>query len=150
MRWWLEELRKGRSPYDPDFVAIMRSHGYDPGEKTRAEVARDASEFLRHRIESLRAPRGASTQEQMPHAVLTLCFVQGWKSAHAGKQLGMSERQMSRERTRAIRLLRDTLTSFPGDAPTVREPMTWSELVEQLNRIEAAVAQIAGREHAQV
>lgn len=143
VRFWLEELRKGRTPYDPEFVAVMRSHGYVPGDKTRAEVARDAAEFLRHRIESLRAPRGASTSEQMPHAVLTLCWVQGWKSAHAAKQLGMSERQMSRERTRAIRLLRDALTGFPDDAPTVHEPTTWAELVAQLNRIETTVAQIA-------
>lgn len=143
VRFWLEELRKGRTPYDPEFVSIMRSHGYDPGDKTRAEMARDAAEFLRHRIESLRAPRGASPNEQMPHAVLTLCWVEGWKSTHAAKRLGMSERQMSRERSRAVRLLRDALTGFPEDAPTVHEPLTWAELVAQLQRIETAVGQIA-------
>lgn len=142
-RSWLENLRKGRTPYDPAFVAIMRGHGYASTGKTRAEVALEASEFLRERIESLRGPRGGSISERLPYRVLEVSFIQGWKLRHAAKQLGMSERQLSRERTRAIRLLRDALTAFPADAPDIEtEPTTWADLVEQLARIEATVAQI--------
>ena len=144
IRTWLDRLAKGRIVYDPELVAVMRAHGYTAEGKTRAEVAADAAQFLRDKIETLRAPRGASTRQQMPHAVLTLCFVVGWKGEHAAKRLHTSERQMSRERTRAIGLLRDALTTFPPDAPTAEtEPMTWAELVAQLNRIETTVSQIA-------
>lgn len=144
MRWWLEQLRKGRTPYDPEFLSVMRAHGYSAQGKTRAEVASDAAEFLREKIESLRPPRGASTQAQMPHCVLTLCWVQAWKSTHAAKHIGVSERQMSRERSRAIRLLRDTLTAFPEGAPAaVADASTWTELVAQLERIETAVLEVA-------
>ena len=137
-------MAKGRVVYDPELVALMRGHGYSATGKTRAEVAADAAQFLRDKIETLRAPRGASTRHQMPHAVLTLCFVEGWKGEHAAKRLHMSERQTSRERTRAVGLLRDALTTFPADAPTAdTEPTTWAELVAQLNRIETTVTQIA-------
>ena len=144
IRCWLENLRKGRTPYDPELVAIMRGHGYVSKGKTRAEVALEAAEFLRQQIESLRAPRGATRHEQMPHAVLVLSFLEGWKLAHAAKRLNISERQMSRERTRAIALLRDALTAFPADAPDIEtEPTTWAELVAQLERIETAVKTLA-------
>jgi hypothetical protein len=51
---------------------------------------------------------------------------------------------MSRERSRAIAMLRDGLTSFPSDAPEPSsEPTSWAELTAQLARIEATVTQIA-------
>lgn len=144
VRWWLTNLQKGRSLFDPDLVACARAHGHNVAGRTRAEVATAAEQFLRSRIETLRAPKGASMHDQMPHAVLTLCFLEGWKAAHAAKRLGLSERQMSRERSRAIAMLRDGLTSFPGDAPAPSpEPTSWAELTAQLARIEATVAQIA-------
>lgn len=140
VRWWLTNLAKGRSLYDPELIACARAHGHTVAGRTRAEVATAAEQFLRSRIEALRAPKGASRHAQMPHAVLTLCFLEGWKSSHAAKRLGLSERQMSRERSRAIGMLRDGLTSFPGDAPAPSpEPTSWAELTAQLARIEAAV-----------
>lgn len=127
-------------PHDPELIGIMRGHEYSTNGKTRAEVAADAAQFLRDQIETLRARPGASRHEQLPHATLVLSFVEGWKLEHAAKRLHMSERQMSRERTRAVRLLRDAITTFPADAPDAEtEPTTWAELVAQLNRIEAAV-----------
>lgn len=140
IRTWLGRLAKGGIVYDPELVAVMRAHEYSATGKTRAEVAADATQFLRDKIETLRAPRGASTREQMPHAVLMVCFVEGWTADHAATRLHVSPRQMSRERTRAIGLLRDALTTFPADAPTAEtEPTTWAELVAQLNRIETTV-----------
>ncbi|HEV2756834.1 MAG TPA: hypothetical protein VG318_13790 [Actinomycetota bacterium] len=140
VRWWLTNLQKGRSLFDPELIACVRAHGHAVAGRTRAEVAAAAEQFLRSRIEALRAPKGASTHDQMPHAVLTLCFLEGWKASHAAKRLGLSERQMSRERSRAIAMLRDGMTSFPGDVPApAPEPTSWAELTAQLARIEAAI-----------
>jgi hypothetical protein len=140
-------MAKGRVVYDPELIAVMRGHGYVAGDKTRAEVVADSAEFLREKIESLRAPRGATRAAQLPHAVLILCWVEGWTADHAAARLHVSPRQMSRERSRAIAMLRDALTTFPADVPTVHEPTTWAELTAQLERIETAVVQIASARH---
>jgi hypothetical protein len=46
----------------------------------------------------------------MPHAVLETCFLRGLKNYQAAQELGISERQLSRERTRALQLLAEELT----------------------------------------
>jgi ATP/maltotriose-dependent transcriptional regulator MalT len=45
----------------------------------------------------------------MPHAVLETCFLRGLKNYQAAQELGISERQLSRERTRALQLLAEEL-----------------------------------------
>jgi hypothetical protein len=140
IRTWLDRLAKGRVVYDPELVAVMRAHGYGATGKTRAEVARDGDQFVRERVEALRTRPGASTREQMPHATARL-WIEGWTSARAAKQLHVSERSLSRERSRAVALLRDALTpDVPAPSPG---PTSWAELTAQLARIEATVAQIA-------
>jgi hypothetical protein len=74
-------MAKGRVVFDPELVAVMRAHGYTAEGKTRAEVHDDATAFLRDKIESLGARPGASTREQMPHAVLTRCWLRAGRPA---------------------------------------------------------------------
>lgn len=60
-------------------------------------------------IERLRPPEGASREEELPYRVLKTCFLEGHKLWQAANKLGMSERQMTRERSRAIALLKAEL-----------------------------------------
>jgi ATP/maltotriose-dependent transcriptional regulator MalT len=73
------------------------------------EFGRAAAELIRDKIEALRAPPEAGRAQQLPHLVLETCFVDGAKLFQAAGRLGLSERQLTRERTRAIGLLKAEL-----------------------------------------
>ena len=87
----------------------------------------------------------SSTSELIAYRVLVTCFVRGMKMSRAAARLGISERQLSRERSRAIQLLRSELRSpteaEPSDA--VQPPLWEATLLEKVTRIEASVAAIA-------
>ncbi len=77
-------------------------------------------------IDRLRPPQDAPRREALPHRVLTICFVEGTKLHQAAASLEMSERQLSRERARAISLLTERLRDnssgrsyIPEQIPTV-------------------------------
>ena len=76
-------------------------------------------------IDRLKPPEEASQEERLPYDVLKTCFVDGAKLWQAANKLGMSERQMTRERTRALRLLKAELESpAPEAGPRYRpEPI---------------------------
>lgn len=65
-------------------------------------------------IGHLKPPPGAPEREALPYRVLLTCFVDGTKLPKAAMQLELSERQLTRERTRAISLLVERLERMPG------------------------------------
>jgi hypothetical protein len=103
VRRWLANLRRPERLDDPALAALLRAHGRATHAGLRG--ARDAAAFLREKIDALRPAEGAPSSEQLPHRVLTMCFVEGRKSFQAAARLGLSERQISRERARAVALL---------------------------------------------
>lgn len=96
-RWWLTNLARPERLVDPHMTTLLRAHGR-PAEGSPLEVGRAAARLLVDAIESL----GAAG---LPYRVLSTCFVEGVKSRQAATRLGLSERQLSRERSRAIALL---------------------------------------------
>lgn len=87
------------------------------------ERGRAAAELIRDKIDALRAPETARREEQLPHLVLRMCFVDGGKVFQVAGRLGLSERQLTRERARAIALLKAELDT-PATARSYRpEPV---------------------------
>ena len=71
-------------------------------------VAREARALLREKIEALRPPPDAPDRAERAYIALR-CFVQGDKLWVTAKTLGLSQRQATRERARAVALLRAEL-----------------------------------------
>ena len=96
-RWWLTNLSRPERLSDPHLAALLRAHGRSAG-GSPLEAGRAGARLLLDAIEGL---AGAG----LPYRVLRTCFVDGVKSRQAATRLGLSERQLSRERSRAIALL---------------------------------------------
>ena len=111
VRRWLGLLRRPDQLAVPELADLLRAHGRLPGTASAVETGRAAAELLVDAIERLRAPDGANREQKLPYQVLKTCFVDGAKSFQAAGRFGMSERQLSRERSRAIGLLRTELES---------------------------------------
>lgn len=109
LRRWLARLRQPDRLDDPELARLLRAHGRLPETKSAVEFGRAAAELIRDKIESLRAPPDAGRAQQLPHLVLETCFVDGAKLFQAAGRLGLSERQLTRERARAIGLLKAEL-----------------------------------------
>jgi ATP/maltotriose-dependent transcriptional regulator MalT len=134
VRSWLMLLRRPDRLADTELVSLLRQQGVI-GEATAGVAAGDAaSEFLIAAIERMRPPTGAPRERQLPHLVLSTCFIDGAKLFQAANLLGMSQRQLSRERAWAIGLLTAELQSSlaappasgpaPGDSyPAERIPV---------------------------
>ena len=106
VRRWLTDLARPERLADLHMRALLRAHGL-PADGPPLEAGVAAARLLRDAVDAL-----ASTG--LPHRVLETCFVAGVKSRGAAARLGVSERQLSRERTRAVALLAAQLT--PPDA----------------------------------
>ena len=91
---------------------LLASHNAVPADAAPLSIGKAFADLLHEKIESIRST-GSVRDDQLPYRVLVTCFVQGKKSSQAARELGLSERQLSRERTRAITILRQTLTSMP-------------------------------------
>lgn len=118
-RWWLTNLARPERLADPHMRALLRAHGRT-AEGSPLEVGRAGARLLADAVAGL-----ATTG--LPHRVLETCFVEGLKSRAAAARLGLSERQLSRERSRAISLLVEHLAPAPGrvpcgDPPPLPEP----------------------------
>ena len=112
VRRWLTNLRRPDRLDEPALRELLRAHGCDAtGPALR--TGRAAADLLREKIDALRPPEGTSSSEALPHRVLKTCFVEGAKSYQAAARLGVSERQLSRERSRAISLLAAELAAVP-------------------------------------
>lgn len=119
-RWWLTNLARPDRLADAHMSALLRAHGRTV-EGSPLEVGRAGARLLTEAIESLAATG-------LPYRVLVTCFVDGIKNRRAAARLGLSERQLSRERTRAIALLTAQLTPAQarvscGSPPPLPDPL---------------------------
>ncbi|MDQ3952748.1 MAG: hypothetical protein M3279_07285 [Actinomycetota bacterium] len=136
VRRWLVLLRHPNRLDSPEMRALLHAHGRLPAEATPLDVGRAAARFLSDSIDRLAAPPDAPAGERLPHAVLRTCFVEGAKLYQAAAKLGLSERQLTRERGRAISLLTAHLSLgpvrsrfVPEEIPTIDEFVPRPELV---------------------
>lgn len=99
---------------------LLRAHGRLPA--TDAAVGAVTAKFLTEKISELKDSSDGTWAQRLPHAVLETCFVEGHKSSQAAQELGVSERQLSRERTRALRLLAAKLAP-PASTRVSQDPI---------------------------
>ena len=126
LRRWLALLtRPDRLADAEELAGLLQTHGRLPENGSAVDIGRAGADLLRDTIESLAPLDDASRDERLPYEVLKTCFLDGAKLWQAASKLGMSERQMTRERSRAIKLLQAELeVSTPDTGPRYRpEPI---------------------------
>src|SRR5579862_8628351 len=104
VRVWLGDLREPHRLADPVMTQLLTTRDRVPQSASPLAVGRVASEVLHEAIERLEPPDGVGWKEQLPYLVLRTCFVDGAKLESAADKLGLSVRQLTRERARAIAL----------------------------------------------
>ena len=109
IRRWLTLLNQPDRLVDEDLEKLLRIHNRMPSTHSQLDMGEAAAELLKEKIERLRPPEGSGRGQQLPHLVLEMCFINGAKLFQAAGRLGLSERQLSRERSRAIALLKAEL-----------------------------------------
>ena len=139
VRRWVADFRKPERLDDPVMRALLRAYGRDPTGGP-LDVGRRATQLMIETVESLEPPAAASIDERLPYRVMKVCFLEGMKSSQAAPRLGLSERQLSRERSRAISLLTAALATplaraRPLSAPPASEgivsrPAVWKRFGE--------------------
>lgn len=116
LRRWLTLLHRPDQLSSPEITELLKAHGRLPSSSSSLAVGHAAAALLTDMIERLKPAGEADRQQELPHLVLKTCFVKGAKLFQAAATLGLSERQLSRERARAIALLRTEI-----QAPLVEE-----------------------------
>jgi len=116
LRRWLTDLREPHRLADPVMCELLASSQRLPAASSPVAVGRAAAELLYDAIERTRADEDASRKAQLPYLVLQTCFVDGTKLESAAEKFGLSVRQLSRERGRAIELLHAELMAEVADA----------------------------------
>lgn len=142
VRRWLTDLHKPERLDDPAMRALLRAYGRDATGGPLG-VGRRGARLLVEIIESLQPPPSAPMSEQLPYRVMKTCFIEGVKSFRAAPQLGVSERQLSRERSRAVSLVAAALAAplsqtRPLSTPPriegiVARPTVWKRFAELAN-----------------
>lgn len=125
LRALLPNLDRPHRLATPEIRTLLRAYGRSPSKATPTAVGTAAASLIRDKIAALEAPSGSTWAQRMPHAVLETCFLRGLKNYQAAQELGISERQLSRERTRALQLLAEELAPpAPVSASPDRVPST--------------------------
>jgi hypothetical protein len=125
LRALLSNLHRPHRLDTPEIRTILRAHGRSPSKTTPTAIGAAAVSLIRDKVAALEAPSGSTWAQRMPHAVLETCFLRGLKNYQAAQELGISERQLSRERTRALQLLAEELAPpSPLSASPDRVPST--------------------------
>lgn len=109
LRGWLALLRQPHRLVGPEVEALLALHDRLPPTPSDLSIGQAAAELFTETIEGLDPGEEADADERLPYLVLKTGFLDGAKLWQAANLLGISERQTSRERTRAIRLLRAEL-----------------------------------------
>ena len=108
VRHWLRHLHAPDRLVDPALRDVLRAHGRrDDG--SLVTVATEAARLLREKVEALQPSRDAPREAWRPYLVLTVFDLQAKGLRSTATMLGLSERQVSRERSRAVALLRAEL-----------------------------------------
>ena len=124
LRRWLELLHQPDRLADPDLIRLLRLHGRMPVDATSPRtVGRAGADLLKEKIEGLRPAAGADRMEGLPYRVLSLCFLEGAKVFQAANHLNLSERQLSRERARALTVLKAELETGHASRSYRPEPI---------------------------
>lgn len=129
LRRWLGLLDQPDRLVDLELEGVLRRAGRLPAGSSPITVGKAGAEYLQELIERLRAPGQASLKERLPYLVLSSCFVKRTKSWQVANQLGLSQRQITRERSRAVRLLlaeladRSTPSASPQRIPVIADYM---------------------------
>lgn len=123
LRRWLTLLNQPDRLIDEDIERLLRIHNRLPSSQSQVDLGQAAAELLKEKIDRLKPPDGAGRTQQLPYLVLETCFVQGAKLFQAAARLGLSERQLSRERSRAISLLHAELFASDAARPYREEPI---------------------------
>jgi len=121
VRRWLSLLERPDRLVDSDLVTLFRARSLLPAELTGLDAARAAARTLVELIERIRPADGAARRQYLPYRVLHLCFVQGMKNVQVAQQLGMSVRQLSRERGAGVRLLQVELEKAAAPVAETRQ-----------------------------
>lgn len=103
-RRWLAHLTRPELLGDAHMRALLRAHGR-AAPSSPVEAGRAGAALIAEAIEALASPPSPSGTPPLAHRVLRTCFVDGLKNRQAAARLGLSERQLTRERARAIALL---------------------------------------------
>jgi ATP/maltotriose-dependent transcriptional regulator MalT len=137
LRRWLLRLRQPDRLDVPEVRDFMRGQGGLPADYATRAPGEVAADFLTQAIERLRSGDGRPARDNRPYLVLRTCFIEGLKLTTAATRLGMSQRQLSRERSRAIGLLLKQVTraslrdgEAPQAGPAVSERPTDHRLVD--------------------
>lgn len=110
VREWLTNIHRPSVLGDPDVVRnVLRDHGWTTVGETSFELAEDVRRFLRARIEKLQPDQGAPERAWRPYRVLVLTFLEAHSQRTVARLMGLSPRQISRECTQAIQLLRSLI-----------------------------------------
>lgn len=125
LRRWLSLLRQPDKLASPEVESLLRMHGRLPKSPAPLAIGQAGAELILEAIERLRPSDDDDRDAALPHEVLYRSFVEGAKLFQAAASLGLSERQLSRERSRAIKLLLAELGSSPGqrDSDYLPEPI---------------------------
>lgn len=110
VRGWLANLYEPGALDDPEMRDVLRAHGR-PSEGTSFDVSQEARAFLREMVEKLLPSTDSMTiaAAWRPYQVATLAWVDPHSHFTVARLMGFSSRQISREKARAIRLLRSGL-----------------------------------------
>jgi hypothetical protein len=105
LRRWLSLLDQPDRLTDEALRRLLESHGRMPEATSSLAIGRAAADLLTEKIEQLKPPAGAARELALPYLVLQTCFLEGSKLVQAAARLGMSARQLTRERARALEML---------------------------------------------
>lgn len=114
VRGWLTNIyQPGALGADPVMRDVMRAHGRI-AEGSDVVVSGDARALLKDMIDWALLPRPKAPDEVwQPHRVLVLSYLEGFSHHTVARLLHMSSRTLSREKTKAIRVLRTVLETPP-------------------------------------
>lgn len=121
VRRWLRLLGEPDRIADPELVELLRLTGRLPVGGSRLEVGRAGVALLTEVIERWNPTTTGNWRDQTPYQVLRARFVEGLAGRSAATKLGISTRQLTREASRAIELVRSELQTSLADLTTAEE-----------------------------
>jgi ATP/maltotriose-dependent transcriptional regulator MalT len=112
IRHWLTLLHEPDRMVDTDLVELLKRTGRLPSSPTRVAVGRNGAELLKQVIDGLAPNSTAPRSDYTAYQVLRACFLDGLKARAASAKVGISVRQLSRERARAYGLVQAELVAI--------------------------------------
>ena len=144
LRTVLSHLQTPHRLDTPEIRALLAHHRRLPPSLSPTAVGAAAAELLTDQIAALDPGPDAPPGQRLPHLVLDASFVRARKNFQAAAELGLSERQLTRERARALQLLAAELAApAPPALPAADEIPSLDGLLprpELLRRLAETIA----------